>query len=301
MELLEETECAGPIRSAGDDSLVPALPENSDMVPAWSPPLRRKGIEEAPREPSRSPEIRPRSYRNSAKGGFRSLSKEQGREPFQKAEKGDKAGLAPLQRGWTSSRPTTAGAESATNSADHTSTSWRDEWTPGNVVSPNEKPSASLLLQPLPSKYNKPPPLPPLPMRPPESGSVLNTTAGSDKGLNLSAGKPATPEVHRPAADVGAPTAASDAALKRLSSSSNAKVATPPPTISSGGKKWAAGEAGVAADQDNEAAAESKGADAPEALTVDHADEGATIALEESLRGSFSEMSRSFAYMDSLA
>jgi len=308
MELLEEEE-PGLSCSAGSDAEV-----KIDTVPCESPSLRQDGIvdEEAPRQPSRSPELRPRSYRNSSRS--KEQSGQRGISPIQKLEKGEKISRVSTS---SSSRPTTAGAESAANSA--YSTSWRQEWNPSNDLSPAER-AAPSSLQPLPSRSNKPPPLPPLPMRPPESGSVLSINSAST-GAALAppppAGKPtASWEANPSSTDAGA-LVVDESALRRLCSSANAKVATPPPMAK---RREVASPSGTAMprslgdDRDDEAPSNSKGGEAVD-LAVEPDAEGATatptsldespkhdnLALDETKTSNFSELARSFAYMDMLA
>lgn len=308
MELLEEEE-PGLSGSAGSDSLISPLPVKTDMVPCESPSLRQEGIaDEAPRQPSRSPELRPRSYRNS----FRSKeqSGQRGLSPSQKLEKLEKVEKISRMSTSESSRPTTAGAESAANSA--YSTSWRQEWNPSNDLSPAER-AAPSSLQPLPARSNKPPPLPPLPMRPPESGSVLSVN-GAGTGAALAppppVGKPTTSWEANPsftAAVLQANLVVDESALRRLSSSANAKVATPPPVAKR--REFAGGD-----DRVSEAPSSPKVGQAAD-LAVEPGAEGATttptsldecskhenLALNESKGSNFSELARSFAYMDMLA
>lgn len=137
-------------------------------------------------------------------------------------------------------------------------------------------------------------------MRPPESGSVLAATdaaLGSTAGPQLPSGQPAlSREVSPPG-----PPVADDATLRRLSSSANAKVATPPDM-----KKRFAGQAAVPAGGDRtgeEVPSDSKVAETTDVAAPTDA-EGATntsVMLDETSKSNFSELARSFAYMDTLA
>lgn len=274
MELLEEGSSDGEaLPDAGADALLPPLPisPNARAAVKHESPLANPNAFTAADDgvsadqPTSATEVQPRPYRNS----FRSHNR--------KAEKAEKADTCSML-----SRPTTAGADTASAS----SISWREEWTPGNVQS-LEKP-VGLLLRPLPSGSRKPPPLPPLPTRPPDSGSVFHASGSGALGP-----QPATSET---TASEEASCPPDPAALRRISLSSNASAATPPPVA---GAKRHAREAPIdTSSQENEVV--SPGIDATGDVAGPNAADTTAdaIGLNESLQSDFSELARAFTCME---
>jgi len=247
------------------------------------------------------PEREQRSSKRSASG---SLSRD-GSVPPQKTEKLGRSG----DSGSMFSRPTTAGADSASASTTH-SLSWRQEWTPGSEPSA-EKPGG-MLFRPLPVGSRKPPPLPPLPMRPPESGSVLGT-AGPEPDqqpvvVAMEAGSKEPPSL--PKASISPPATSDDAAMRRSSLSANATVATPPPVVkrrtceSPTGITMVEAPAAACIGNANNDAGPSPSVDAVGCDAAETDAKGATTVaangVEESCRreGNFSELARAFTCME---
>lgn len=110
-ELLDEYE---EIPGMDLNGLLPPLPQGgADAEPLPSSPTPERGIEE---EPAASASLRPSSFRRN-----------------------------PPHSSASSSRPTTAGEESASTSRQSGKSSWRDEWTPGAeaaYAAPNHAPPA---------------------------------------------------------------------------------------------------------------------------------------------------------------
>lgn len=325
MELLEDEEEQGaPLSSAQQaDLLLPPLPSLSPAHFSGVPRENSASLEELPAamdlcqdmaDHQPVPELRPSrsSYRNSAGGGFRksrSDSKEnfgqRGSSPFQKPEKAGRSTSASM-----SSRPTTAGAESANGV---TSTSWREEWTPDHDLK-IQKP-VGLLLQPLPAvNGKKPPPLPPLPARPPESGSVLCAPSLSSGFVPppplLVAGQAAASREVRSASpagstagteDAGSAPMVDDAALRRISLSANAKVATPPDFRRRRTPDASDAIAPIGRDDTQAALVAGEAVDGVEAayLATESDAKGASEGLGESGQGGdFSELARAFTCME---
>jgi len=240
MELLEDTaeEPLASVSNSDIESLLPPLPnlrpqlisaplkespprqaerakaaEDVEAPPEESPPRHTEGakgaedVEES--DPQQPPVLRPRSYRNSLKCSrsmLRESSKHRGSSLVQEVGQ-----MGHLGSSVSSSRPTTAGAETASTY----STSWREEWTPGHK--PVEKIAGLGFVLPAPPLGARPPPLPPLPTKPPEQGVVSQPSAGGSQVVASPLGS--STEAYR----------VDDAALRRICQSNNAKVATPPP------------------------------------------------------------------------
>jgi len=333
MELLEEEDGAANVEA--DTLLLPPLPRSTPATPCLqahklaapcenSPEGALHGTEEpkAPiLSPVLSPEIRPRSFRLKANRSLPEGRKDegcgQGSSPVPKTDKGsppqktEKGGRSSSSM---SSRPTTAGAESASTY----STSWREEWTPGMNA---EKPAGLLLMPPTSGLNAKKPPLPPLPMRPPESGSVLSSLAtGAASGFQttptaksagptlgssgsweaprgLEAPRLPSPQARLPsppAIGAGSGTPVDDVALRRISQGWTAKAATPPPFArrKSNESSADASSAPASAVLEQEAASDVEGG-APTDVAAASDTKEAQVR-EESVRGQFSELSRAF-------
>lgn len=274
---------------ANDDTahLLPPLPALRPHCPAASSSATREAAPSSPvvaniaesseaanAQSMPAPELRPvrSSYRNSAKHARSSAKENVGARGSSPQPKGSRLSAASSM----SSRPTTAGAESASTY----STSWRDEWTPGNAA-PLDK-THTVMLPPAPAG-SRPPPLPPLPARPPESGSVLQAPAGGARASQPAGTAQGDAEV------------VDEVALRRISMSGNAKAATPPPlagrrspdspvsAAANGREKQAGSAAESAAKSDAEGAA---------------ADSGLDETLESAQGADFSDLARSFASLD---
>jgi hypothetical protein len=136
--------------------------------------------------------------------------------------------------------------------------------------------------------------LPPLPARPPESGSALSfpTAATSSKPI-----PPPVPLKAHSGEGCGNAAGADEATLRLMSLSGNAKVATPPPM-----SKRHAGES--TAREGNATPSGQVTAEIPIVDTLHRAEPdiaGATEVapgLEDSFRGEFSELARAFTCME---
>lgn len=299
MELLEEANADEVPANADADTMLPPLPvtphaRNPENSAAVSSKVEAGKVPTDTDTASSAPDLRPTrgSYRNSGRSYRSSAEDAKSKSPPQKSfDKAARSGDSSCF-----SRPTTAGAE--TNASTY-SVSWRDEWTPGSTsLSSGQKP-AGMLFRPLPAGFKKPPPLPPLPMRPPESGSVL--TVGTDlQPPPPSLKAPASPALVSPAKEKGEPAVqcASSAivdekVLRRISLSANATAATPPP----GRSKRLAADAppkDVVTTPVVSPGGDTTGNDISEL----DAKGAATVAtdLDES-RGDFSELARAFTCM----
>jgi len=263
-----------------------------------------------------SPQLRTQrcSYRNKSSGSLPrdvpeqrvkrsgSLSRD-GSVPSQKSEKFGRSGDV----GSMFSRPTTAGADSA--STTH-SLSWRQEWTPG--IEPSSEKPGGMVFRPLPVGSRKAPPLPPLPMKPPESGSVLGTAGPEPNkqpfGAAMETGSKEPPSLLK--ASTSAPSTSDDAAMRRSSLSANATVATPPPVAkrrtceSPIGTTMVEAPASACISTSNTDAGPSPSIDAVgcDAAETDAKGANTTAAsgVEEGCRreGNFSELARAFTCME---
>jgi len=283
-ELWDEENEAGSMLNAESDNLQPQLPAPHENCPAS--PISPSA---AAYKPLLDPVVRPTSYRNRGKSSAEVLADQLGLSDelkpntlrdfgalsFENAEKVRPAYIS------ISSRPTTAGADSActgtrTSTPACTSTSWRSEWTPGSRQLSETKVVASF--QPLPNR-SKPPPLPPLPSKPPQSGSVRGPALETASELQKHTGKDAS------SLQVPCSPAADDAALRRISLSANAKAAMPPPL-----PRRHADKTSIACGLQKSLAADSDKMDADV--------EVAASGFDESLRGDFSELALAWTCME---
>jgi len=268
----------------GTDWTEPALSPVHDMEPTVRPstfrshcPLsRRKPSLEIPEAPvdqsSKAPSTVVSPQASDMQSSALALSSDY--IPGPRAEKGRKLCIS------ISSRPTSAGGDSAPTTGSRvrsqscsTTSSWRSEFTPAGMSADGGyelKQAASL--RPVPMGVKKKPPLPPLPAKPPENGSVASKLPLTGKGASGQL-VPSSP-------------VADDAALRRISKSANAKMAMPPPFGPRGRRADESPTASTCGDNSIDKATESD-------TTLDVGTEG----FDESERPDFSELALSFACM----